>query len=93
MTEMNSVINRSSKLADVYLKICSFTVIYYLTHMVYSFCNTNLILFVKNIYIKIEQNKCWLVLLTCANSRSIYLDLVPDCSAEACMSALTWFIT
>ena len=39
------------------------------------------------------MNKCWLVLVTCANSRCIYLDLVPDCSAEACVSVLKRFIS
>ena len=53
-------------------------------------------LFVKNIYDKVEKGKmfkCWLVLFTCANSRGIFLDLVYDASAEACISALQRFIS
>ena len=51
---------------------------------------------VKNIYTKSineSMHKCWMILYTCANSRNIYLDLVPDCSAEACVSALKRFIS
>ena len=53
-------------------------------------------LFVKNIYVKFEKDvmhKCWLVLFTCANSSCIFLDLAPDCTAEACVSALNRFIS
>ena len=51
-------------------------------------------LFVKNIsFGKDVMFKCWLVLFTCCNSRCIYLDLVvPDCSAETCVSTLKRFI-
>ena len=48
--------------------------------------------FVKNIYAKAGDDvmhKCWMVLFTCCNSRSVFLDLVPDCSAESCVSTLT----
>ena len=47
-------------------------------------------------YVTLEKNvmfKCWLVLFTCANSRIIYLDLVPDFSGETCVSALKRFIS
>ena len=53
-------------------------------------------LFINNIYVKFEKDvmhKCWLVLFTCANSRCIFFDLVPDCSAEACVLALKRFIS
>ena len=50
----------------------------------------------KNIYGKNQAEnvyKCWLVLFTCANSRSVFLDLVYDTSAEACVSVLQRFIS
>ena len=36
--------------------------------------------------------KAWVVLVTCANSRSIYLDLVPDCTSKCCVDALKRFV-
>ncbi|XP_065658562.1 uncharacterized protein LOC136083084 [Hydra vulgaris] len=38
-------------------------------------------LFVKNIYSEGEIFKCWILLASCASTRFIHLDLVPDCSA------------
>ena len=32
--------------------------------------------------------KTWVVLVTCANSQGIYLDLVPDCTSKCCVDAL-----
>ena len=39
-----------------------------------------------------QCTKAWIVLITCASSRGIYLDLVPDCSGKSCVDALTRFI-
>jgi len=36
--------------------------------------------------------KAWIVLITCANSRVIHLDLVPDCTGESCIDALKRFV-
>ena len=36
--------------------------------------------------------KCWLVLVTCASSRAVYLDLVSDCSSLQCIASLKRFI-
>ena len=51
--------------------------------------------YVKNVYI-VENDKtmykAWIVLITCASSRCIHLDLVPDCSGKSCVDALTRFI-
>ena len=33
--------------------------------------------------------KSWIGLITCASSREVYLDLVPDCSATSCVNLLT----
>ena len=35
-----------------------------------------------------SNNKCWIFLCTCSSSRSLYLDLVHDCSASACIRGL-----
>ena len=48
--------------------------------------------YVKDVFVKKDMFKCWLALFTCANSRCIYLDLVPDYSGEACVDALIRFI-
>ena len=32
--------------------------------------------------------KTWVVLVTCANSQGIYLDLIPDCTSKCCVDAL-----
>ena len=45
-------------------------------------------LFVKNIYSEGEIFKCWILLASCASTRFIHLDLVPDCSALACIQGL-----
>ena len=54
-------------------------------------------LYVRNIFRKNPKLepvfKCWIALFTCANSRSIYLDLVHDCSSEAHISVLQRFIS
>ena len=53
-------------------------------------------LYVKNVYTKSEKeemHKCWLALFTCANSRCLFLDLVPNNSAETCVLALKRFIS
>ena len=53
-------------------------------------------LYVKNIYGKKQAEKvykCWLVLFTYANSRSVFLYLVYDTSAEARVSVLQRFIS
>ena len=51
-------------------------------------------LFVKSLYCKEHDvmYKAWVVLVTCANSRSIYLDLVPDCTSKCCIDALKRFV-
>ena len=51
--------------------------------------------YVKNVYIidnDITMHKAWICLITCASSRCIYLDLVPDCTGQACVNVLTRFI-
>ena len=53
-------------------------------------------LYVRNIYTKPGDKsmfKCWIALFTCANSRCIFLDLVYDSGAQACVSALRRFIS
>ena len=45
-------------------------------------------LFVKNIYSEGEIFKCWILLASCASTRFIHLDLVPDCSALVCIQGL-----
>jgi len=32
--------------------------------------------------------KAWIVIVTCASSRAVYLDLVPDCSGPTCINVL-----
>ena len=34
------------------------------------------------------MHKVWIALVTCANNRAIYLDLVPDCTAKCCVDDL-----
>ena len=48
-------------------------------------------LYVNNIYGKLQTFKCWIVLFTCASTRCIYLDLVPDCSSSSCVRVLKRF--
>ncbi|XP_065665416.1 uncharacterized protein LOC136086850 [Hydra vulgaris] len=50
-------------------------------------------LFVKNIYSEEEIFKCWILLASCASTRFIHLDLVPDCSALACIRGLRRLIS
>ncbi|XP_065665633.1 uncharacterized protein LOC136087055 [Hydra vulgaris] len=50
-------------------------------------------LFVKNIYSEGEIFKCWIFLASCASTRFIHLDLVPDCSALACIRGLRRLIS
>ena len=48
--------------------------------------------FVKDIYGQSnEMYKAWIFLFTCASTRCIYLELVPDCAAPACIRALRRF--
>ena len=52
-------------------------------------------LYVKNIYNN-DSNvvyKAWLVIITCASSRGIYLDLVPNCTSKSCIKAFRRFIS
>ena len=48
-------------------------------------------LYVNDIYSKKGMHKCWIFLYTCASSRNLYLDLVPDCYSSTCIRALTRF--
>ncbi|XP_065675665.1 uncharacterized protein LOC136091879 [Hydra vulgaris] len=50
-------------------------------------------LFVKNIYSEGEIFKCWILLASCASTRFIHLDLVPDCSALTCIRGLRRLIS
>ena len=52
-------------------------------------------LYDKNIYNSGLNDMCkaWLVIITCASSRGIYLDLVPDCISESCIKVLRRFIS
>ena len=49
--------------------------------------------YVKNIYGSNEMFKAWIFLYTCATTRGIYLDLVPDCSSSTCIRGLKRFIS
>ena len=51
-------------------------------------------LFVKSVYYKEHDvmYKAWVVPVTCANSRGIYSDLVPDCTSNCCVDALKRFV-
>ena len=48
-------------------------------------------LHVINISAKLQTFKCWIVLFTCASTRCIYLDLVPDCFSSSCVRVLKRF--
>ena len=49
--------------------------------------------YLKNVYpVYSEINKAWIALITCANSRCIYLDIAKDYTAEECINVLTRFI-
>ena len=50
-------------------------------------------LFVKDIYSKASNmNKAYIALYTCANSRALHLDLVPELSSEAFLRSLKGFV-
>ena len=46
---------------------------------------------VNNIYGKLQTFKCQIILFTCASTRCIYLNLVPDCSSSSCVRVLKRF--
>ena len=48
-------------------------------------------LYVKDVYNCNTVNKAWIFLFTCFNSRSVLLDLVPDCTAASCIRGLRRF--
>ena len=51
--------------------------------------------YVKNVYCVNNDStmfKAWILIITCASSRGLYLDLVPDCSGKSCVEALIRFI-
>ena len=53
-------------------------------------------IYVKPIYNKteaVEMHKAWIVVITCATSRCIYLDLVPDCSGTTLIDTLKRYIS
>ena len=50
-------------------------------------------LYLKNVYGDGELNKAWIFLFTCSSSRSLVLDLVPDCSSLACIRGLRRFFS
>ena len=50
-------------------------------------------LYVKNIYHSGDMFKSWIFLYTCASTRGLYLDLVPDASSQSCIRALRRFIS
>ncbi|XP_004211633.1 uncharacterized protein LOC101235323 [Hydra vulgaris] len=39
------------------------------------------------------MNKAWLFVTTCCSRRFLYLDLIPDCTAEACICGLRRFLS
>ena len=48
--------------------------------------------YVKDIYgHSNKMNKAWIFLFTCASTRCVYLELVPDCATPACIRALRRF--
>ena len=50
--------------------------------------------YVRNIYgDSRDMYKAWIGLITCASSRAVYLDLVPDSSSEECIELLKRFIS
>ena len=54
-------------------------------------------LYVKNIYNNDSNDsnmyKAWFAIITCASSRGIYFDLVPDCTSESCIKVLRRIIS
>ncbi|XP_065675823.1 uncharacterized protein LOC136092030 [Hydra vulgaris] len=50
-------------------------------------------LYVKNIYEGDNLYKVWIFLFTCATTRALFLDLVPDTSAESCIRSLRRFFS
>ena len=48
-------------------------------------------LYINNIYGKLQTFTCRIVLFTCAFTRCMYLDLVPDCSSPSCVRLLKRF--
>ena len=46
---------------------------------------------VNNIYSKLQTFKCWIFIFTCASTRCVYLDLIPDCSLPSCIRVLKRF--
>ncbi|XP_065663018.1 uncharacterized protein LOC136085622 [Hydra vulgaris] len=48
---------------------------------------------IKNIYETNMMNKAWIFVATCCSTRFLYLDLVPDCTAKACILGLRRFIS
>ena len=50
-------------------------------------------LYVRNIYNGKIMFKTWIFLFTCSSTRAICLDLVPSCSAQACVRGLQRFIS
>ncbi|XP_065665585.1 uncharacterized protein LOC136087009 [Hydra vulgaris] len=48
---------------------------------------------IKNIYESNMMYEAWIFVVACCSTRFLYLDLVPDCSAEACIRGLRRFIS
>jgi transposase InsO family protein len=49
-------------------------------------------LYVKDMYRRVEMNKCYIAVFTCASTRAIHLELVPDLTADSFIRAFKTFI-
>jgi hypothetical protein len=49
-------------------------------------------LYVKDIYRRVEMNKCYIAVFTCASTRAIHLELAPDVTADSFIRAFKRFI-
>ena len=50
-------------------------------------------LYVKSIYGRSDMYKAWIFLFTCASTRGLFLDLVPDCTSASCIRGLRRFFS
>jgi hypothetical protein len=49
-------------------------------------------LYVKDIYRRVDMNKCYIAVFTCASTRAIHLELVPDLTTDSFICAFKRFI-
>ena len=49
-------------------------------------------LYVKDVYKRAEMNKCYIAVFTCASSRALHLELVPDLTTDSFVRAFKGFM-